>query len=236
MKKPKSVLLGVACFGLLVFGISFLTSIPAPAAPPPPSTAVTVTNTPLPVQGTVNANITNATVPVAGTVNVASLPAVTLNSGATVGINSGASAPVYVEPDAFAAINAFNNRMAGGASLNNVQFSENNCTNILAVPNGYRLVLESVSLTAQVPAGTVVPYAYFGVDMGPVTGVLPVTYMVPVKSTSTASSDYYVATSTARGYFSAGALLGVGLTANATNGLTPFRLECNFSGHLVPES
>lgn len=69
MRKFGKILLIGLGFGLVTLTIGFLTNPPTPVQGAPGPTRVTVVNTPLPVQGTVNANITNTTVPVSGTVN-----------------------------------------------------------------------------------------------------------------------------------------------------------------------
>jgi hypothetical protein len=60
------------------------------------SLPVRVTNTPLPVQGSVNAIITNPSVPVSGTVNVSSLPAVQLSGTPTVTVGNAETSPVLI--------------------------------------------------------------------------------------------------------------------------------------------
>jgi len=71
MKKFGKILLIGLGFGLVTLTIGFLTNPPTPVQGAPAPAPVTVVNTPLPVQGTVNANITNTNVPVSvsGTVN-----------------------------------------------------------------------------------------------------------------------------------------------------------------------
>lgn len=69
MRKFGKILLIGLGFGLVTLTIGFLTNPPTPVQGAPGPTRVTVVNTPLPVQGTVNANITNTNVPVSGTVN-----------------------------------------------------------------------------------------------------------------------------------------------------------------------
>jgi hypothetical protein len=235
MTKPKSAVLGIACLVLLAFGISLLTTTPAPAAPPPPPTPaipVSVVNTPLPVQGSVNANVS-------GSVSVSNSPTVTLSSGSSVSINSSEFNPIFVDPDASAANNPHGGGTPaqGGSSLSPYQGGENNCTNFQTIPPGYRLVVESISLSAQVPAGTTVINAYFGVNQGPIGGVTPEAYLVPVKVSSDTASDYWVASSPIRGYFTAGTPVGVGITTTPSfGGLTPFNLQCVAFGHLVPGS
>jgi hypothetical protein len=107
MKKITRILVTTVGFGLVATVLGLLNSRPAPAQFPPaplPVVQVKVTNTPLPVQGSVsasisntvsvagavNANVTN-TVPVSGTVAVSNLPSV---SNVTVG--NGATNPAMV--------------------------------------------------------------------------------------------------------------------------------------------
>lgn len=59
MRKFGKILLIGLGFGLVTAVLGFLTSKPAPAQHPPHVEPVKVTNTPLPVQGSVNANVTN---------------------------------------------------------------------------------------------------------------------------------------------------------------------------------
>ena len=68
MKKITRIILAGLGLGLVTFVFAFFNSRPAPAQLPPPPVPVKVTNTPLPVQGAVNANVTN-TVPISGTIN-----------------------------------------------------------------------------------------------------------------------------------------------------------------------
>ena len=68
MKKFAKIMLIAFGFGVVTVLIGFLTSMPTTAQRPPRVEPVKVTNTPLPVTGTVSASISN-TVPVSGTVN-----------------------------------------------------------------------------------------------------------------------------------------------------------------------
>lgn len=71
MKKGTKILCLAMGFGLVAAAFGFLTSSPAPAqfAPAPTPVAVKVTNTPLPVQGTVSATVMNASIPVTGSLS-----------------------------------------------------------------------------------------------------------------------------------------------------------------------
>src|SRR5215468_3153684 len=100
LKKSISIALGL----LVLAGVAVVITtgtvgaspslVPIAAAPPTPAIPVTVTNTPLPVTGTVNANIS---APVA----VSALPAITGSVNATltnasVSVNNAATSPVLV--------------------------------------------------------------------------------------------------------------------------------------------
>src|SRR5438874_2727588 len=97
------VLLSVAAFSAAI--VSPQSAHGAGAAP------VTVTNTPLPIEGAVNANIINASIPVGGTVGVNSLPAisgtvavtslpqVTLSGTSAVSISNTSGTPVFADVD-----------------------------------------------------------------------------------------------------------------------------------------
>lgn len=237
MTKLKSVLLGVAGLTLLGFALSLLTSTPAPAAPPPPPTPaipVTVTNSSLSVQGTVNANITNTSVPVSGTVSVNSLPAISLSGTSPVSIPSNSPfSPLYVEPEAFAAVNGH------GASCENtgpLQSFAPSAQTFCSYPAGIVatsiLVIDGVSLFVQVPAGTVVQNAFFGAAS--TIGVSPYAFLVPTKVSTDGTSDYYVAQAPVKTYFGATATIGCGITTSPNVNTTPFDLKCAVDAHTVP--
>ena len=83
-----SVALGIVTFASAILCI--------PSAWAQASLPVKVTNTPLPVQGSVNAVITNPSVPVSGTVNVSSLPAVQLSGTPTVTVGNLETSPALI--------------------------------------------------------------------------------------------------------------------------------------------
>lgn len=92
MKKFAKIMLIAFGFGVVTVLIGFLTSMPTTAERPPRVEPVKVTNTPLPVTGTVNVgnfpatqnvNVTNTSLAVSGSVGVSSLPNVTLNNSNT---------------------------------------------------------------------------------------------------------------------------------------------------------
>ena len=98
LKKSISLALGLVLLATVAVVISTGTVGASPrvnsiaAAPPTPAIPVAVTNTPLPVQGTVNANVS-------GTVGVSSLPAVQLSGTPTVNLSTSPTAPLYVDAD-----------------------------------------------------------------------------------------------------------------------------------------
>jgi hypothetical protein len=164
MKKFGKILLIGLSFGLVTFIIGFLTIPPTPVQGAPGPAPVTVVNTPLPVQGTVNANITNATVPVSGTVNasqngawnvgVSNFPAtqtVSFNGAQPVSFANTSTSPIFtLDVDnngriPFQAEFVLDNTNPGttpGCGITQCQAN-------FDVPNGKRLVLEQVSAKIQ---------------------------------------------------------------------------------------
>jgi hypothetical protein len=211
------------------------------AAPPPPSVPVNVVNTPLAVTGSVSASITNAALPVTGTVAVSSVPAVTLNGTSAVSLTNNEFSPIFVEPAAAAANAPYGSVCQSSGMLSPYQSGGNDCFSFFGVPANNRLVVEHVSASFQVPLGTIVQNAYVGTWEGAVGGTVPVAYLVPTKVASDAASDYYVASSPVRTYFTfapsyplGGIACGITTTPNGAN--TPFLLRCVVAGHEVPGS
>jgi hypothetical protein len=137
-------LLTLACAAAL---LTHFSSAPASAIAPVP---VQVTNTPLPVQGTVNAHINNTTaLPIAGTVGVSSLPAVQLSGTSPVSLSNTATTPIYVDADR-AARSGFNAECFTG----NVDTTagQAQCA-LFNIPEGRQVVIESVSCQAELFAG-----------------------------------------------------------------------------------
>lgn len=98
LKKSISIALGLRVLATVAVVITTGTVgaspslVPIAAAPPTPAIPVAVTNTPLPVSGTVNANINGTP-----TVNVNSLPAVQLSGAPNVNLATSSTSPVFVE-------------------------------------------------------------------------------------------------------------------------------------------
>lgn len=141
MKKMAGILLIGLVFGLVVAVLGLLTSKPAPAQFPPTVVPVKVTNTPLPVQGTVNANVTNTVpvnvtntpVPVQGTVtaNINSLPnvnATITNSSLSALITNSTTNPVLDRNIDRPANQPFNLTLCGnGAPPGGINFVPQTC-------------------------------------------------------------------------------------------------------------
>ncbi len=159
--------------GILAIALGLFSTRPAGAAG---STPVMVTNTPLPVQGTVNAaqsgpwsvgvtGTSNVNIANAPNVNIGSLPAVQLASGTTVGIsgtpsvninNSGAS-PLFVQDSGsgFPFVQPAAVQIAAGQSQGHVEFMS---------PHGAVTVIESVS-GFLLPPPDLPPGVTFGVSI-----------------------------------------------------------------------
>jgi hypothetical protein len=190
---------------LLCLGVTLLVSRPAPAAPPPSSTPVTVTNTPLPVQGTVA---------------VSSLPAIPLsNTNAT---------PLYVRDVDNSAqqpfsqscqLDAFN--VASG-SFPSCQFA--------GPPAGKRFVIESVSADLALTSGSkpnvlVLTYASGG---GGAEVFFPATFMNSNPFFS--FPDHYVISQQVKLYADGGQ--GLSFNVNITDSGSGTISAC-LAGHLV---
>jgi hypothetical protein len=175
------IMLLTLSLGLFAVVMSSVPSHPTSAAATPPAINVDVVNTPtvnahitntsIPVTGsvnttvtgTVNANITNASVPVSGTVAVSSLPAVTINgtpsvevtnfppmttSGSVTVSNTPTTAiPVVIAPAASALFGTSCITTFGGSS------NSASCPFAPAVTSGMTLYVESASIYLTVPTG-----------------------------------------------------------------------------------
>jgi hypothetical protein len=248
MKKFGKILLIGLSFGLVTLTIGFLTNPPTPVQGAPGPAPVTVVNTPLPVQGTVNANVTNASIPVTGTVSVSSvgslppvsgtvavstMPAVTLSGTPNVNVVNTEFGPVPVEPSAAAARLRAPQRCLFSGPMSPFQDGQNSCSEG-SVSQGYNLAVETVSLSVTVPSGTVIENAYYGVFQAPPASTIPSGFVVLTKVASDTSRglDFYVGTADVRAYFFSGESVGCVITTSfPTTGL--FTGECDVSGHLV---
>ncbi len=246
MKKITKILLLALGFSLLTVALGFLTSSPAPAAPGP--TSVTVVNTPLPVQGAVNANITNATVPISGSVAVSSLPPVlgTVNANITnssipvtfsgtpnVHVFNDNGAPLFVDPNASAARNAIQQN-CGAAGFDGS--GAGGCT-MYTVGAGVNLVVDSASESLQgIATGTGEYIQHLEIGAPPSstsTLVVPLIYLAPTQVGTNGPLTWYTANTNARLYFPTGST--VACSAQVFGGSSG-ALFCTFTGHLVPTS
>jgi len=232
LKKSISIALGL----LVLAGVAVVittgtvgaspTLAPITAAPPTPSIPVAVTNTPLPVQGSVN---------VSGTVGVSSLPAVQLSGTPTVNLSTSATAPLYVDADR-PARNGFNTSCFTG----NVDptFGQASCS-LLTIPAGRQIVIETISCQAELYAGDgpgdvqlIVPNTPFAPGMSDhVSHRLTLT-----KQAGDATLDIWSMTSPLRAYGSAPAQgsVDVGLFFRADPSKpNPQGITCTMSGYEV---
>jgi hypothetical protein len=233
------VLLGMTILSLVV------TLVPHKDANAQSPAQVQVVNTPLPVSvaGRVAVSVLQNPLPVTVRgiavsgplpVSVGSLPPVTLNGTSSVTLsNNNEFSPIDVEAYAAAANNRYAETLQVGPPLSPFQSGQNSCTNFIPIQSGTRLVVENVSVSAQVPKGTIVQNAYFGVIEG-AGQVVPDAYLVPFKVSSDTNSDYYVASASVRGYFAASEPIAVGITTTPIGVNTPFIMQCSVVGHTVP--
>lgn len=231
---------------LVLFGLgvaaalmSHFTSPPATAIAPIP---VQVTNTPLPVQGTVNANVLNAVnvsgnvnANVAGTVAVSSLPAVQLSGTSPVSFSNTATTPLYVDVDA-SARQGFNAEcFTGNVDPINGQAS---CS-LLTIPAGRQIVIESVSCQAELFAGEGPGDVQLIVPNAPLGGGAPVNVhhrLTLTKQAGDATLDIWAMTTPFRVYGGApsGGSVGVGVFFRANPARpAPQDMFCHVSGYLV---
>jgi hypothetical protein len=193
-----------------------------------PSIPVSVTNTPLPVTGSVNANVT-------GAVGVTSLPAVQLSGTPAVSLNTTPATPLYVDADR-PARNGFNTScFTGNVDSINGQAS---CS-LLTIPAGRQVVIETISCQAELYTGQgpgdvqlIVPNSPFSAG-GPdhVSHLLTLT-----KQSSSSSLDIWRMTSPLRAYAGApsGGSVDVGLFFRANPASPPPQdMTCTISGYLV---
>ncbi len=177
MKQFSKLMLIAVGFGILTVALSLVPSKPVGAMGSAP---VTVTNTPLPVQGTVNVgntpsvNVANAAVPVQGTVgamqsgawnvgitntpsvNVSSLPAVQFNGAQPVAFSNAEANPVFTRDVDNAARQPLQKMLCVDGGSQTGTCSGRGIVNGFFVPDGKRLVIEEVSSLCDQRQGTVV--------------------------------------------------------------------------------
>ncbi|HMK21849.1 MAG TPA: hypothetical protein VK466_05910 [Terriglobales bacterium] len=243
MKKIVSLSAGLIVLGTLAVLVGTGTVGASPrlnsvvAAPPTPAIPVTVTNTPLPVSGTVTASLNGTpTVSVASPVTVSGSVGITGNPAVTL-LNNNEITPVYVETEANPAYFVQTGTCALSSTLTPYQSTQNNCTTFTSGGFGvnYRLAVQNTSMAVQVPAGTVVQNAYLGMVNG--ASVAAFSFIPLTKMGSDQNFDYYVGTANVHLYYATNQPLGCGITTSpspnavASNILS---IQCTTNGHLVP--
>ncbi len=228
MKRFAKCLSSTPALAFLATTIVLISAAPAGSAVLTPAVPVTIVNTPVPVQGTVNANVT-------GTVGVSSLPAVQLSGTPTVNLNTAPTAPLYVDSDR-PARNGFNASCATG----NIDptYGQASCT-LFTIPAGRQIVIETISCQAELFAGQgpgdvqlIVPNSQF-----PVNGTDHVSHMLTLaKQSSSPNLDIWRMTSPLKAYGSSpsGGSVDVGLFFRADPASpNPQGILCTISGYIV---
>lgn len=184
-----------------------------------PTQSVSVVNTPLPVQGSVNASVT-------GTVGVSALPA---------NLNTTPTTPVYVDTDQ-SARNGFNVSCFTG-NIDSVS-GQAACT-LLSIPAGRQVVIETISCQAELFGGEGPADVQLIVPNTPFTPGGPdhVSHLLTLtKQASVPGLDIWRMTTPLRAYGSAPALgsvdVGIFFRANPEHP-NPQGLSCTISGHMV---
>lgn len=215
---------------VVVVGLAGLSSMPAllftHRAEASGSAPVTVVNTPLPVQGTVNAKQSGAwNVGVSGTVSVASMPNVNLAGGSTVAVSNsldgnGNPSSLLIRDSDNPALHVY----LGTCATQQQAALSVGCTTT-PVPSGKTLVVEEVDVFLAVPTGQgLVPFNGFAGN----AALFPLNFVG-----SDGTNDRYLAHQLARMYQPAnGGTPGCGAVLNASPNLT-IGLECFITGHLV---
>jgi hypothetical protein len=201
-------------------------------ASPVPSIPVVVTNTPLPVTGSVNANIGTPTV------NVASLPAVQLSGTPAVSFTNTANTPIYVDTDR-AARHSFDASCDTGYDSTSGQ---GQCQ-IFTIPPGAQIVVETVACTAEVPTGQgvgqadlIVPNIPYGGDPGSAAQYYFNLAMTNQTGSSNGSSvDIWGLTNQVHIYGGAptGGSVGVFAFYRGSASALPQGMNCNIAGYVV---
>ena len=178
MSPRVSAVLGAS--GFAIFVVSLTLSMPGhvSATPPVPVVPVNVTNTPLPVnvQGTQSVSGTVAAAQSGlWNVGITGLPPVTLQAGATVTVaNSAAQAVPVVDVTTSQPI-----QLLSGDGCEFDAISKQCSLDLVTVPAGHRLVLESVSGIIGIPAGDTLYYALILQGCGQGCTAKPWQFVVP---------------------------------------------------------
>lgn len=198
---------------------------PIAAAPPTPSLPVTVVNTPLPVTGTVNANIGTPSVNINGT------PTVNAN------VTTSPTAPLYVDTDR-PERNGFNASCYTPA-VDDV-YGQASCT-LFQVPAGREMVIESVACNAFLVTGNIPGQADIvtaNVSAGPLPDPGEVLFPIALSKTGSQNGlDLYQIMTPFKIYASSpadGAIsIGIFYRTNPSSSY-PQALSCSVAGHIVP--
>jgi len=188
--------------GIVAIALGLFSTHPAGAAGSAP---VTVTNTPLPVQGTVGAAQSGAwNVGISGTpsVNVSSLPAVQFNGAQPVAFSNAEANPVFTRdadnPGRHSYVGRFTCRIPSGQAFCDAAL-------LPAPPAGKVLIIETIAVEAAVPSGN-----------RPTIQLLAMFLPMEFAFTYLNGNDQFVGLHAARMYISSGA--GVSFEFQNTSG------------------
>jgi hypothetical protein len=224
---------------LVLFGLgvaaalmSHFTSPPATAIAPIP---VQVTNTPLPVQGTVSANVVNP-VTVSGTVNanINGTPTVNANvTNASLTVGNPATNPVLVRDVDNAANNPFESYVcrAGGVYTANCAPGLDTVTIPTTTDSGApvkMLVIEYVSGSCKAGVGGDISNVQFDIPFGGYAH-----YLVPVRTYSDSNEIDYAFAQETRLYAGPGQPVTVGTERHV--GSPDYECILQFTGHFVTQ-
>ena len=233
MKKFARIMLIAVGFGLVTVALGFLTSNPRPAQAAPIAAPVIVTNTPLPIQGSVTASISNASVPVSGTVAVSSLPPVTLSGTSPVSFSNTPTTPIYADADR-PARNGFGAQCFSPPVDSSGQTG---CT-IATIPAGREVVIETI--TCHIAVGTGRPPQMQlnapSLQLGGGGGPFYVSYYLqPTRIYGDSSSEVWRFASPLRIYAFAAPAGSVDIGVNLQSGTStvPQGFNCAIGGYMV---
>jgi hypothetical protein len=233
VKHLSKIMLLALGFGLFAVVLSYLPSRRVVAAPPTPSLPVDVTNTPLPVQGTVSANQSGAwtvgvnnlpsTQAVSGTVNIGNFPAST-----PISFSNTSTTPLFVDTDLPARENVSYECTAAipsGGAGNAV------CAPAYTVPSGQILVVDSISFFVYLDTGSQISSAALLIK--PSSGATQFFFPLIKMSTNVGSPalDGYAWSGQYTLYFPQNENINFAVITNDTGG--EGSINGSFYGHLV---
>jgi hypothetical protein len=246
----------VVIFGFVLLGF-LITAIPQKNASGQSPAPVTVTNTPLPITGSVSGTVnvrnvplpvrvTNVPLPVTGTVNanINGTPTVNLGAGNTVSVSGSsvsvsnlATSPVRISD----VDNPAHNAVIGSCDLSpscNILFtSQLSATQFSSVPSGFLLVIEMVS-----PSVDVTPGALAFASLTTVVGNAGTATSFPLTKMGTFNNvDFYTSAQQTRIYanpnsavtFNGGALTGSGTSQGAGVVVYGYLVKCGPSSNVT---